>query len=357
MRGGTSRGLFLKKEDVKRIVNRDEVILRMFGSGSSSQVDGVGGGFSHTSKVMIVGQSAKSGFDLEYEFGQVGVDKKFIDWTGNCGNLTSAVAPYAIDEGMVEAKNGLHLVRMLNINTMKRIDAIVPVENGHTKYEGNYTIDGVPTPGSKIETIWHDPGGSVTGKLLPTGRARDVLEVDGRKVEASLVDAGNPVVYIRAEDLGMSGVELPHEVDVKILQKIEKVRGYAAKLMGLVENPEEAIDKSPHFPFLVILSDKKDFKTVEGKYVSSKDYDLLMRLFSMQKMHHACAVTAAINMAIASKVNGSLVEEVVGKVGEEIRIGHPRGTIDVKVHLKNGEPNAVSLYRTARRIMSGQVYY
>jgi len=359
MRGGTSRGLFLKEHDVKNIENRDEVILKIFGSGTSSQVDGIGGGVTHTSKVMIVGGSDKPDVDVEYEFGQVGVEKRMIDWTGNCGNLTSAVAPFAIDEGLIPVKDGLALVKLLNTNTMKRVDAIVPVKDGVTQYDGDYRIDGVPTPGSKIETIWHEPAGSVTGRLLPTGNPRDFVDAGFGKVEVSIVDAGNPVVFVRAVDVGFTGTEKPDEIGDEDILRLEKIRGYAAKAMGLVDNPDEAIVKSPHFPFLALLKESHDFRTVDGRPIDSKDYDVSIRLFSMQKMHHACAVTAAICVAAASKVEGTLVYEISRHGGETIVVGHPRGLIElrVKVSREGGRVESVTIGRTVRKIMAGQVFY
>jgi len=359
MRGGTSRGLFLKENDIKNVKNRNEVILQIFGSGTPSQVDGVGGGVTHTSKVMIVGQSVKSGVDIEYEFGQVGVEKRMIDWTGNCGNLTSAVAPFAIDEKLISVKDGLVLVKMLNVNTMKRVDAIVPVKDGETQYEGNYKIDGVPTTGSKIETIWHDPSGSVTGKLLPTGNVRDIIDAGFGKIEISIVDAANPVVFVRAVDVGLTGYEKPDEVDDKVILRLEKIRGYAARAMGLVDSPSEAVVKSPHFPFLALLNESRDFETVDGRSIDSQDYDVSVRLFSMQKMHHACAVTAAICVAVASRVEGTLVQEMCRQRGETIIVGHPRGLIDlnVKTSRDGRKVESVTINRTVRKIMAGQFFY
>jgi 2-methylaconitate cis-trans-isomerase PrpF len=359
MRGGTSRGLFLKKTDVENILDRDEVILKIFGSGTSSQVDGIGGGVTHTSKVMIVGRSRKPDVDVEYEFGQVGVDKRMIDWTGNCGNLTSAVAPFAIDEGLIPVKDGLALIKMLNINTMKRVDAVVPVKDGVTQYDGDYRIDGVPTPGSKIETIWHDPAGSVTGRLLPTGNAREFIDAGFGKLEVSIVDAGNPVVFVRAVDVGFKGTEKPDEVGDEVILRLEKIRGHAAKAMGLVDNPSEAVVKSPHFPFLALVRESHDFRTVDGRLINSKDYDVSVRLFSMQKMHHACAVTAAICIAVASKMAGTLVHEMSRQRGETIIVGHPRGLIDLKVKVSRngGGVESVTISRTVRKIMAGKVFY
>jgi 2-methylaconitate cis-trans-isomerase PrpF len=242
---------------------------------------------------------------------------------------------------------------------MKRVDAVVPVKDGVTQYDGDYRIDGVPTPGSKIETIWNDPAGSVTGRLLPTGNAREFIDAGFGKVEVSIVDAGNPVVFVRAVDVGFKGTEKPDEVGDEVILRLEKIRGHAAKAMGLVDNPSEAMVKSPHFPFLALVRESHDFRTVDGRLINSKDYDVSVRLFSMQKMHHACAVTAAICIAVASKVAGTLVHEMSRQRGETIVVGHPRGLIDLKVKVSRdgGGVESVTVSRTVRKIMAGQVFY
>jgi 2-methylaconitate cis-trans-isomerase PrpF len=303
MRGGTSKGIFFKRSDLPEDeTKRDEIILKIFGSGDPSQIDGLGGAQTHTSKTMIVWKSEKSDIDIEYLFGQVGIEKRFIEWVGNCGNLTAAVGPFSIDEGLIEGEEPSTRVRMYNVNTNKRIDAIVPVENGKTKYDGNYWIDGVPNPGSRIDLVWYDPKGSLTNKLLPTGNPIDKIIIGHITIEASLVDAGNPAVFIRAKDVGLQGSELPWEIPLTTLEKLEKIRSKAAELMGLVEKAEEATIKSPHFPFIVIIGEKKDYKTSNGKLIKKDEYTVMARLFSLQKMHHAYPITGAISTAAASKI-------------------------------------------------------
>lgn len=357
MRGGTSRGLFLKEDELTGLENLDQVLLKVFGSGSSSQVDGIGGGFTHTSKVMIVRKSTDGEKDVEYTFGQVSVDKLFIDWTGNCGNLTFAVAPFAIDEKIVEVEDGVALVRMYNRNTRKRVDAKVPVKNGATVYDGDFVVDGVLNPGSRIETIWHRPGGAVTGKLLPTGNPVDELVLEGKKVQVSIVDAANPVVFVKAADVGMTGLETPSEVDEDNLRRIEKLRSLAAAAIGLVQNPEEATAKSPHFPFVCIVGPRENFKTHSGRVVTKDEYDISVRLFSMQKMHHACAVTAAICIAAASQIEGTLVHDSVEEKSQSVKIAHPKGLMKLGVKASSKDVEEISVNSTARRLMAGQVYY
>ncbi|MGC9068938.1 MAG: 2-methylaconitate cis-trans isomerase PrpF family protein [Thermoprotei archaeon] len=362
MRGGTSKGILFKKNDLPEDeTKRDEIILKIFGSGDPSQIDGLGGAQIHTSKTMIVWKSAKPNVDIEYLFGQVGIERRFIEWVGNCGNLTAAVGPFSIDEGLIKGKEPSTRVRMYNVNTNKRIDAIVPVENEKTKYDGNYQIDGVPNPGSRIDLVWYDPKGSLTNKLLPTGNPIDKITIENTIIEASLVDAGNPAVFIRAKDIGLQGSELPWEIPSTILEKLEKIRSKAAELMGLVEKAEEAIIKSPHFPHIVIIGEKKDYKTSNGKLIKKDEYTVLARLFSLQRMHHAYPVTGSISTAAASKIPGSIVNQLSEDRGEDVIIAHPKGIIDVKVKTRPLgdliDIESITVGRTARRLMAGLAYY
>jgi len=362
MRGGTSKGVFFKKEDLpadRRLW--DEIILRIFGSGDPMQLDGLGGSHTHTSKVMIVWRSERPGIDVDYLFGQVGIERRYIDWSGNCGNLTSAVGPFAIDVGIVKAVEPRTTVRMYNVNTGKRVDAIVPVKDGMTLYEGDYMIDGVPNPGSRIDLVWYDPGGSHSGKLLPTGNPLDRIEIGGKIYEISIVDAANPAVFVRAKDLGLTGTETPGEIDSETLAKLEAIRSKAAELMGLVERAEEATTKSPHFPFIAIIGKKRDYRTVNGKMIREGQYTVLARLFSMQKMHHAYPVTGSICTAAASKIPGTIVNQLSEDRGDTVIIGHPKGIIDLKVRIRPSGENvhidSVTIGRTARRLMMGIAYY
>ncbi len=362
MRGGTSKGVFFKREDLPSDPKiRDEVILKIFGSGDPFQIDGLGGSRTVASKVMIVWKSSRSDVDVEYLFGQVGIEEWHIDWTGNCGNLTTAVGCFAIESGFIKPTEPLTVVRMYNVNTNKRIDVVIPVKNGQIVYNGDYMIDGVPRPGSRIDLVWHDPGGTTTRGLLPTGKKKDVIVVDGREIEVSIVDAANPAVFLRAEDVGLKGTELPNQVDKKILEKLEKIRSKAAEMCGLVEKAEEATVKSPHFPFIAVVSEKEDYVTVQGKIVKKEDYTVLARLFSLQQMHHAYPVTGAICTASAAKIPGTIVNELSEDRGELVVIGHPKGLIDVKIKTKqiNGETviETATIGRTARKLMSGTAYY
>ncbi len=362
MRGGTSKGVFFKKEDLPQdVAERDKVILKVYGSGDPMQIDGLGGAYTVTSKTMIVWKSKQPDIDVEYLFGQVGIEKRIIDYSGNCGNLTAAVAPFAIDEGLVEAVEPYTTVRMHNVNTKKRIDAIVPTEDGMTKYDGDYFIAGVPNPGARIDVTWYDPKGSISGKLLPTGNPVDALKVNDSIIEVSIVDAANPAVFVRAKDLGMTGSELPGEIPPRILEILEKIRAKAAEIMGLVDDASEALTKSPHFPHIAIINEPQDYKTTNHRIVRKNEYTILARLFSLQKMHHAYPVTGAISTAAAAKIPNSIVNELSEDRGDLVIIGHPKGTIDVRVKARkkgnSTEIESATIGRTARKLMSGIAYY
>ena len=361
-RGGTSKGVFFKREDLpedRRLW--DKVILSVFGSGDPLQIDGLGGSRINSSKVMIVWKSEREGVDVDYLFGQVGIEERFIDWTGNCGNLTTAVGCFAIESGLVKPIEPVTTVKMYNVNTSKRVDALIPVKDGQIVYEGDYMIDGVPNPGSRIDLVWYDPGGATTGKLLPTGNSRDVVKVEGRELEISIVDSANPAVFVRAEDLGLEGVELPNQIDKKTLEKLEMIRSKAAKLCGFVEREEEATVKSPHFPHIAIIGRKKDYATVQGRTIKKEEYTILARLFSLQQMHHAYPVTGAISTASAAKIPGTIVNELTEDRGETVLIGHPKGIIDVKIRIGRSHHQTIIesaiIGRNARKLMSGVAYY
>lgn len=362
MRGGTSKGVFFKKEDLPSNSKiRDEIILKIFGSGDPFQIDGLGGSRTVTSKVMIVWKSNREDVDVEYLFGQVGIEERSIDWSGNCGNLTTAVGCFAIEVGFVKAIEPVTRVRMYNVNTSKRIDALIPVRNGQVDYEGDYFIDGVPTPGSRIDLVWYEPGGSVTGKILPTGNTKDIIRIDEGELEISIVDSANPAVFVKAEDVGLQGVELPNQVDKKTLDRLEMIRSKAAKLCGFVEREEDATIKSPHFPHLVIVGKKEEYTTIQGKLIKREDYTVLARLFSLQQMHHAYPVTGAICTASAAKIPGTIVNELADAREDVILIGHPKGIIDVKIKTEKIKNEVIiksaTVGRTARKLMSGFAYY
>jgi len=368
MRGGTSKGVFFRAEDLPADLERqDQVILAAFGSPDpyGRQIDGLGGATSTTSKVAIISPRPGEADTVDYTFGQVSITAPLVDRKGNCGNLSAAVGPYAIDEGLVEVREPVTTVRIYNTNTRKYILARVPVENGKAKVEGDYRIAGVPGTGAKVSLEFERPGGAVTGRLLPTGRAQEVLETDAGPVTVSIVDAANPVVFVRAQDLGLKGTELPQEVDSdpELLARIESIRAAAAVRIGLARDPADATRNSPAVPKIAFVSPPADYVLTSGVKMPAEDVDLVARIMSMGKLHSAYAITGAICTAGAARLEGTVVHEMVPaqrRASTDVRIGHPSGAVEVGVQLdtRGPEPEYVcaTVYRTARRIMEGFVY-
>jgi 2-methylaconitate cis-trans-isomerase PrpF len=368
MRGGTSKAVFFHEKHLpKDPSTRDRVILASFGSPDPNcrQIDGMGGGVSTTSKVAIVSASKNPDYDVDFYFGQVSIDKPFVKYQGNCGNISSAVGPFAIEEGLVRAEEPSTTLRILQVNTNKLIIAQIPVKDDLYVEEGGYAIDGVPGTGGKITLRFVDPGGSVTHRLLPTGNARDILEVpDIGKIYVSIVDAGNPVIFARASDLGLKGTEI-NEIDdsVEFKHKLEAVRSRGAVLIGLASSPEEASNKSQDVPKIAIVSAPQAYETISGQVIYKHDIDLLARIMSMGTLHKAYAVTGAICTAGAAKIDGTVVNEVLSPGSlekEELYLGHPGGIISVGAKIaKRGSSfdyEEAVIGRTARRLMDGYIY-
>lgn len=345
---------------------RDRVILAAFGSPdpSARQIDGMGGAASTTSKVAIISPSKVPGTDVNYNFGQVSVTAPLIDYKGNCGNISSAVGPFAIDEGLVSAQEPMTTVRIWQENTKKVIIAEVPVKDKKHQVEGNYSIDGVPGSGAKVTLRFLEPGGSVTGKLLPTGNVRDTVETrEYGAFTVSIVDAANPVVFLKASELGLEGTEID-EIDSnpEILRKLQVIRSYAAVMIGLAKTPEEAAEYSPAIPKIAFVCEAKKYKAIAGRLITTADIDLVARIISMGKLHRAFALTGAICIAGAAKIEGTVVNQIMNEAGlsrEEIRIGHPGGILPVKplIEKRDGDFYYVEAIagRTARRLMEGLV--
>ncbi len=366
MRGGTSRAVVFRPEDLPADpALRDRVILCIFGGGDpyGRQIDGLGGATSVTSKMAIIGRPSIPDADVDYTFGQVNVTAPMIDYGGNCGNISSAVGPFAIEEGIVRATDPVTTVRIWQTNTRKRIIARVPTSNGVPQVEGDYAIDGVPGTGAMIILEFLDPGGSMTGRLLPTGQPAEPLTVPGLgTITASLVDAANPVVFVRAADLGLTGTEMPDRVDADadLLARLEAIRGLAAVRMGLASTPAEATAKSPGVPKVAFVSPPATFTSMGGRVVHAADSDVVGRIMSMGKLHRSYAATGAICTAVASLVEGTVVHEVARRTeGEErtVRIAHPAGVIEAGAKVTRREglwvPEKVVTRRTARRLMEG----
>ena len=365
IRGGTSRGAYLLAKDLPSDPEaRDRVILAIYGSPDPRQIDGLGGADSLTSKVAIIAPSDRADADIDYTFGQVGINTTLIDYKGNCGNISSGVGPFAIDEGLVRVTEPVTQVRIYNTNTRKIIVADVSVKEGKAVVEGDCAIDGVPGTGARIMLDFLDSGGAVTGKLLPTGNVRDTIQVEGRSYTVSLVDAANPGIFVGAEELGLKGTELASEIDANaaLLEELEKIRSVGAEMIGTVADRRDGTRLSPAVPKMAFVSRPQEYRSSKGEVISREGIDLTARIMSMQKAHKAYAVTGAIVTSAAAKIPGTVVNDVYRPQAESdiVRIGHSSGRLTLEVVV---EPRGDGFYlrraaleRTARRIMDGYVY-
>ncbi len=369
MRGGTSRGIFFRDEDLPVDPEaRTWAILAAFGSPDpyGRQIDGLGGATSLTSKAAIISRGTQPGIDVNFTFGQVSIEKPLIDMRGNCGNISSAIGPYAIDEGLVACQEPVTQVRFLNTNTQKVIVAHVPTRNGRFEPEGDYAISGVPGTGSKIVLDFLDPGGAVTGKLFPTGQVRDMLHVPGiGHIEVSIVDAANPLVFCRGEDFGLSGQETPEQIDTNpdLLRRIGAARAAAGVAIGLADSIEEAIHSVPSVPKIAFVTQPRPYLQLDGVLREAADVDLVARIMSMGHLHRAYALTGAICTTVAAQVPGTLVYEAVSdqaRANGGLRLGHPSGVMDLSARIHKEGDNwyveKASAARTARRLMEGDIY-
>ncbi|MDR1660239.1 MAG: hypothetical protein LBR94_07870 [Desulfovibrio sp.] len=366
VRGGTSKGVFIMENELPQDpAERDAVILAIYGSPDIRQIDGLGGADSLTSKLAIIGPPSRPDADVDYTFAQVSITAPFVDYKGNCGNISSGVGGFAIDEGLVRPVEPVTRVRIHLTNTNNILVADVPVVDGKAAVEGDESIDGCPGTGAGILLDWSDAAGALTGSLLPTGNARDIFTVDGMDYEVSLVDCVNILVFIHARSLGMDGTETPGEINNNepLVETIEKIRRKAAVICKLVEKEEEAAGKSPYNPFFCIVSEPKDYRTFTGMDVLSGSIDIVSRLLFMLKMHQTHPVSGTVCLGAAARIPGSIVHAVLSpaaKSSSVIRIGHPAGVISVESEAEahNGAivlKRAV-VSRTARRIMDGHVY-
>jgi 2-methylaconitate cis-trans-isomerase PrpF len=356
MRGGTSKGVFFKHDDMPVDQNKwSDFLLDVMGSPDARQIDGLGGANSLTSKVAIIKKSNKADYDIEYTFAQVSLTDKLVDFKGNCGNISSAVGPFAVNEGLVEITVPKTVVRILNTNTNKLIVSEVEIENGQAKEQGNTYIPGVPSPGSPIYLSFYNSDGAVTGKLLPTGNALDCIETSIGKINISIVDAANPLVFINAKDIGLEGTELPDEYTEGKLGLIEEIRSIAAEMCGFAPK-EEATKKSPAVPKSAIVSAPAVYNDLSGNKRKKEDMDLIVRMMSMQKPHKALAITGAVCITAAASIEGTLVNQIVKNSSDDIRIGHPGGVMKTFATVASGKIQCVKIIRTARRIMDGYVY-
>ncbi|WP_308817363.1 PrpF domain-containing protein [Pseudonocardia alni] len=363
MRGGTSKGLFFREEDLPEPgPERDDLFLAVTGSPDpyGRQLDGMGGGVSSLSKVVSVRASGRTDVDLEYTFGQVAVDRPLVDYSGNCGNLSSAVGPFAVDEGLLgPVPDGEVTLRILNTNTGKILRAAFAVEAGAAEVSGDLRIPGVAGSGAPVRLDYLDPGGARTGALLPAGSARTRLRVDGWEFHVSCVDATNPVVFVDASSLGLTGVECPARIDddADLLALLERLRRAGAAAMGLAGDDGVVPEANPK---IAIVGRARDYHDLSGRLVEGADHDLSVRMLSMGRVHRAVTGTGALCAAVAARVPGSVLDEV-GEPGPAggLRIGSPSGvlTVEADVVVTPAGPYArsASLHRTARRLMRGAV--
>jgi 2-methylaconitate cis-trans-isomerase PrpF len=365
-RGGTSKPIFFLEKDLPSDAKeRDQTVLYAFGSPDIRQIDGLGGADPLTSKVAYIGPSTIRDADLSYTFGYVGIAQPVIDYAGNCGNTSAAVGPFALLRGLIEPVEPITKVRIYNTNTKKMILAEFEVRNGHFFSEGNFTIDGVPGSGSKILLDFIGSGGAVTGKLLPTGKVREEVKFPTLgTLEVSMVDAANPFVFVRATDLGLRGNENMDEFgnNEATLKKCEEIRSVVAEIMGIAKR-EEATSKSPGVPKIAVVAPPAPYSTPKGQ-VEASQIDIIARMTALQKLHKAYAVTGAVCLGTAAKVEGTIVHEIYRKVQPDnpptVRIGHPTGRLQVEIEIEkqNGrlELTKAALARTARLLMDGNVY-
>lgn len=377
IRGGTSKGVFFRLQDLPASCQkpgqaRDKLLMRVIGSPDpyGKQIDGMGGATSSTSKTVILAKSSKPDHDVDYLFGQVSIDKAFVDWSGNCGNLSAAVGSFAISSGLVDAsripQNGTCTVRIWQANINKTIIAHVPITNGEVQETGDFELDGVTFPAAEVQLEFLDPADEgedgAGGSMFPTGNLVDDLEVPGvGTLKATLINAGIPTIFVNAESIGYTGTELQEAIngDAKALEKFETIRAYGAVKMGLIKEVSEAA-KRQHTPKVAFVSTPKTYTSSSGKEVKASDVDLLVRAMSMGKLHHAMMGTAAVAIGTAAAVPGTLVNLAAGGTAREaVRFGHPSGTLRVGAQAElEGSQWVVKkaiMSRSARVLMEGWV--
>ncbi len=373
MRGGTSKGVFFNLKDLPEACQvageaRDKLLMRVIGSPDpyGAQIDGMGGATSSTSKTVIVSKSTMPDHDVDYLFGQVAIDRPFMDWSGNCGNLSAAIGPFAIHEGLIDPakipENGICEVKIWQANIKKTIIGKVQITNGQVQETGDFELDGVTFPAAEIEVSFMDPADG-EGSMFPTGNLVDDLEVPGvGTFKATMINSGIPTIFLNAEEIGYEGTELREAInnDPEALARFETMRAYGALNMGLITDLKEA-ETRQHTPKIAFVSPPKNYTASSGKAITTDDVDVLVRALSMGKLHHAMMGTAAVAIATAAAVPGTLVNLAAGG-GERdaVRFGHPSGTLRVgaKAEEVNGEwtAKAAIMSRSARLLMTGSVH-
>lgn len=376
MRGGTSKGVFFRLQDLPEAAQkpgpaRDALLLRVIGSPDpyGKQIDGMGGATSSTSKTVILSKSRKPDHDVDYLFGQVSIDKPFVDWSGNCGNLSAAVGPFAISNGLIDAsripKNGMATVRIWQANIAKTIIAHVPITNGAVQETGDFELDGVTFPAAEVQLEFINPAAEeegAGGAMFPTGNLVDDLDVPGLgTLQATMINAGIPTIFVNADAIGYQGTELQEAInsDGKALAMFENIRAHGAMRMGLIKHLEEAA-KRQHTPKVAFVAKPTEYTSSSGKRVQAGDIDLLVRALSMGKLHHAMMGTAAVAIGTAAAIPGTLVNLAAGGGSRNsVRFGHPSGTLRVGAEATQADGEwAVTkaiMSRSARVLMEGAV--
>ncbi len=368
MRGGTSNAVVFHARDLPR--DRalwDEIFLAAIGSPDpyGRQLDGMGGGVSSVSKVCVVGPPSRPDADIDYTFAQVQVKKAEVDYSGNCGNMSSAMGPFAVDEGIFKVTGKEAVVRVHNTNTKKIIQARFNMDEGLSEVDGDLVIPGVSGTGSAVRLEFLQPGGATTGKLLPTGNVTDVIDVPGvGKLTVSMVDAANATVFVRAADIGLKGTEMPEELEANadLMRKLGAIRLVASVAMGIAKTPEEAAKKSV-VPFVGFVAPAQDATLLTGDTIKAGDIDLTARMLSSGQVHRALPLTVSLCTAVAARIEGSVVHQAARAATDDnapIRIAMPSGilTVAAEVHYKDGQWHAEqgAFYRTQRRLFEGYVY-
>ncbi len=375
MRGGTSKGVFFRLQDLPEAAQqsgpaRDAVLLRVIGSPDpyGKQIDGMGGATSSTSKTVILSPSSRADHDVDYLFGQVSIDKAFVDWSGNCGNLSAAVGAFAISSGLVDAsriqQNGLATVRIWQANISKTIIAHIPVCNGQVQESGDFELDGVTFPAAEVQLEFMDPAADEDGDggaMFPTGNLIDTLDVPGiGSFPATMINAGIPTIFVNAADIGYQGTELQDAIngDAAALARFETIRAYGAVKMGLIKDIAEAATRQ-HTPKIAFVAPAASYQSSSNKTVQAADIDLLVRALSMGKLHHAMMGTAAVAIGTAAAIPGTLVSNAAGGAKQAVRFGHPSGTLRVGAEAvqENGQwkVSRAIMSRSARVLMEGWV--
>ncbi len=363
MRGGSSKGVFFHMRDLPEDrAARDAMFLAVLGSPDpyGRQLDGMGGGISSLSKAVIIGPPTHPDADVDYLFAQVAVDKPVVDWSSNCGNLSSAVGPFAVDEGLVRVADGEALVRIHQVNTRRIIHARFPVRGGRAVTTGDFTMAGVSGSGARIRLDFLSPGGGATGRLLPTGNAQDMLHHKGRAYAASLIDAANACAFLDARDFGLTGAESPDviEADPARMALLDALRRKAGVMMGLAATPEKV---GLALPKIAVVAPPAAYRALDGATFAADTHDIAVRMISMERAHRAVPLTGAMCLGVTTRIHGSVPHQLAGPPAraDETRVANPSGILSVGAEIRQGSAGwhaeSAVVYRSARRLMQGAV--